>query len=129
MAFEQPDEISAFASDLGDLADTLDERIADGIDAGELEEGDADTLSRHASELRSQAEALLEDAANYVVEDCATDQAELLDLIEGAKAKIHQLENVHKIASLVGALVILAASLGQGAPAIAAALDKVRRAS
>jgi hypothetical protein len=129
MAFEQPDDVSAFANDLSDLADTLDQRIADAIDAGDLEEGDADTLSRHASDLRTQAEGLLEEAANYVVEDCTTDQAELLGLVEGAKAKVHQLENVHKVASLVGALVILAASLGQGAPAIAAALGKVRTVS
>jgi hypothetical protein len=70
-----------------------------------------------------------EDAASYVVEDFATEQSDLIDVIDGAKHAIHRLENVRRVAVLVGALVMLGAPLAQGAPALGAALGKVRKAS
>jgi chromosome segregation ATPase len=129
MALEQPEDVNEFSEYLLGLADALDERLNAALADEELDEEDVDALQSQGNKLREQADALMEEAVERTLDSLSTDQADLMAVIEEAKAKIERIERIEKIAPLLAALVLLVTGLAGGAPGVVAALQNVRKHS
>jgi hypothetical protein len=127
MALEATDDILALANALADVADALQARLMDDIQAGRVDQAQTADLFRRVSALREAGDALCADAAGQVVAGLALPQADLLGAIRTARAEIQATQDFGRLLGLAGNLVRLgtAAVAGQPGP-ILAALKGVR---
>ena len=127
MALANRKQVEALADVMTGCADAIHSRLMQAIRNKEIDRYTAQTIFQDEAVLRQRANSLYIDAANCVVEDLAQSQKSVLELINGAKAKIKVIQEIAGFIDLVADLLVLAAAAYAAKPVpIMAALKEVQ---
>ncbi|GGY84752.1 hypothetical protein GCM10011613_32220 [Cellvibrio zantedeschiae] len=127
MALDNAAEVEALANEITECANAMHLRLMDAIKNGEVNQISAQAIFQDETILRQRANSLYLDAANRIVKDLKTPQAELLGAVNDAKKAMKKIKEIAQFIDLVADILLLAAAAYAAKPApIVAALKEVK---
>lgn len=127
MALGNAAEVEALANKVTDCANAIHSRLMDAIKNKEIDQTTAQAIFQDETILRQRANSLYLDAANCIVTDLKTSQAELLGVVENAKDAMEKIKKIAQFIDLAADILLLVAAAYAAKPApIVAALKEVK---
>lgn len=127
MALSNAAEVETLANEFTTCANEIHSRLMDAIKNKEIDQATAQAIFQDETILRQRANSLYLDAANCIVKDLKTSQAELLGVVDDAKKAMATIKKIAQFIDLTADILMLVAAAYAAKPApIVAALKEVK---